>query len=254
MSKKKKLPGKNDATNGLVQGSDLSDIQGLKKPDQTAVQVNQDKNGVANLVIEPEVSDMIQIGAGDKLVVPREDIDVDLDGGTEIDLVKLQAKKIRKPGRREWIALHLSFELLARMLLYKSRPDDIETDYYYIDKALRGPINDELKNVRVVPYYSLKLKTFALWIVHVTLENSWYESLAELFKQPAEFFTKNAVRVMSDMDNKRYRVRFKPMASEVVWPTKATGELLGEALGSDHFIRSADHPIYRELIEGVELG
>jgi hypothetical protein len=212
-----------------------------------------DKNGAACPAIEPEVSDVIQVGAGGKLEVPREDLDVDLDDGTEIDLVNLQAKRIRKPGRREWIILHRGSELPTRMLLSKPRPDAIETDYYYIDKSLRGPIRDELKDVRVFTYYSLKAKEFALWIVNVTLDNSWYESLAQLFKQPGDFFTRYAIRVISDKDKGRYRVRYTPRSGEIVWPTKTTGELLAEALGSEHFIGSTDHPIYRELIEGTEL-
>ncbi|MBI3411319.1 MAG: hypothetical protein HY040_23540 [Planctomycetes bacterium] len=93
--------------------------------------------------IESEPADTIKVGAGGKLVVPREDLDADLDDGAEIDLVNLQAKKIRKPGRREWVVFKLGLELPTRMLLYKPRPDAIETDYYYVEKALRGPIRDE---------------------------------------------------------------------------------------------------------------
>jgi hypothetical protein len=50
--------------------------------------------------VEAEVSDQILVGAGGKLEVPREDPDVDLDDGAELDLLNLQAKKIRKSGRR----------------------------------------------------------------------------------------------------------------------------------------------------------
>jgi hypothetical protein len=87
----------------------------------------------------------------------------------------------------------------------------------------------------------------------VTVDNSWYESLVPLFGLPAEFFEANAVRVLSDKENSRYRVKHKPLPAPVTWPRKPTQELLGDALGLDRFITTPDHPIYRDLIEGVEL-
>jgi len=203
--------------------------------------------------IEPELAEPIIVGAGGKLIVPREDLDSDMDEGAEIDLVNLQAKKIRKPGRREWIRLNLGLELPTRLLLVKPRPDAIETDYYYVAKPLRGPIRDELKDVRVLPYYSVKARTVALWIVNVTPDNPWYQSVAQLLNQPADFLAGHVFLVMSDKANGRYRVRYKDADGEVTWPTKTTEELLGEALGPERFIDSADHPVYRELIEGTEL-
>lgn len=208
---------------------------------------------VAQPTIESEPKDAINVGAGGKLEVPREDLDVDLDDGAEIDLINLQSKKIRKPGRREWIILNRASEWVTRMLLHKERPDAIETEYYYVDKSLRDRIHDELKEVRFFPYYSLNAKTFALLPVHVTADNSWYECIAQLFKQPVEFFSQNAIRIMSDKANSRYRVKYKSADNKIVWPTKTTGELLGEAIGADKFIRSADHPIYRDLVDGLEL-
>jgi hypothetical protein len=56
--------------------------------------------------IEAEPADTIYVGAGGKLVVPREEIDDDLDDGDEIELVTRQTKKPRKPGRYEWIVLN----------------------------------------------------------------------------------------------------------------------------------------------------
>jgi hypothetical protein len=229
-----------EKSSGTVHPSERDGQQQITKPSKLAV-------------IAAEPPDTIHVGAGGKLEVPREDFDVDLDDGAELDLHELQAKKIRKPGRREWIALSLGSELPTRLLLHKQRPDSIETEYYFIDKALRGPIHDELKDVRVFAYYSFKAKAFALLIVHVTLQNSWYESISQLLKQPADFFKTNAIRIIPDKPNSRYRVRSKPLPTDVTWPTKSTGELLAEALGADHMITSPDHEIYRELIEGVEI-
>jgi hypothetical protein len=197
--------------------------------------------------------DEIRVGAGGTLVVPREDIGADLDAGDELDLVGMMTKKIRKPGRREWIALNPASELPTRMLLHKPNADGIEVEHYYVRRNLRGPIREELKDVRVFVYYSFTTRTHALWIVNVTLENSWYETLVPLFQKPAGFFAENAIRVISDKGNSRYRIRFKPMPAPVTWPAKTTEQLLGEAIGASRFIMSPDHPLYLDLIEGEDL-
>ena len=90
--------------------------------------------------------------------------------------------------------------------------------------------------------------------VNVTPGNSWYESLQELFRQPPEFFARRAVRVVADKENSRYKVLHKPTPRLVTGPARPTNELLGEALGEAGFIRSADHPVYRDLTEGEVLG
>lgn len=204
-------------------------------------------------VVKADANDRILVGAGGKLVVPREDITADTDLGEELDLKDLQTKKIRKPARREFIALNRTSELTTRLLIHKPKADGIEVEHYYIDSGLRSPIREELKEVRVFVYYSFVAHTYALWIVNVTIDNSWYESLQPLLAQPLPFFEKNAIRVISDKPNSRYRVRYKPLSEKVAWPTKSTEELLGEALGPERFINSTDHPIYRDLVDGIEL-
>jgi hypothetical protein len=222
---------------------DLADDRVLKVPNESAT---------ALPAIEAEPDGPIRVGAGGPLVVPREDLDADLDDSAEIDLLGGQPK-IRKPHRREWIALLPESELRTRLLLDKPETDGIQTDYYYVNKELRGPIHTELKAVRVFLYYSFSTKSFGLWVVKITSGNSWYESLNKLFMQPREFFANNAILVASDRTTSCYRVRVKPLPSAVTWPEKPTQELLGEALGADHFITAADHPIYQELIDGTEL-
>jgi hypothetical protein len=196
----------------------------------------------------------IHLGAGGPLVVPREDVGADIDGAGELDLAGMTAKKIRKPHRREWIALNPASELPTRLLLHKPKHDSIDVEYYYLDQALRGPIGDELKDVRVFVYFSFTTKAHALWIVNLTPGNSWYESLASLFQQSADFFAQNAIRVASDRGNSRYRAWSKPLPPRAAWPAKTTDLLLGEAIGASHFITTPEHPHYRDLIEGTELG
>jgi hypothetical protein len=204
--------------------------------------------------IEPEGPDDIRVGGGGKLSVPHEDFGDDLDDGTEMDLVSGQPLKVRRPHRREWFHLKRDSKLCTRLLVHKPNGDGIEEQYYYIDKPLRGPILAEVRDVVIHVYYSLATKNFGLWVVKVTPGNSWYESLHQLFRQPDAFFAENAIRVASDRDAARYRVKSKPSpVTSVAWPAKTTDELLGEALGEDHFIRSSKHPVYRDLLEGSEL-
>ena len=203
--------------------------------------------------VNAEPDEKIHVAAGGKLIVPREDLLAELDDGTEMDLVDGLPKKIRKPDRREWIVLNRASEFTIRLLIHKPKADGIEVEHYHIAMPLRDPIRDEFKSVRIFLYYSLKTKTYNLWVLNVTIDNTWYESLAQLFKQPSDFFEKNAIRIVSDKTNQRYRVKFKPFISEITWPTEEIGVLLAEALGRDRLITSPDHPLYRDLIEGTEL-
>ena len=73
------------------------------------------------------------------------------------------------------------------MLFHKADPGGYEEEHYFVDPALFGPIRDELKLARVFVCYSFTTRSHWLWVVKVTPENSWYESLASLFKQSREF-------------------------------------------------------------------
>lgn len=199
------------------------------------------------------VEEPIRVGAGGPMIVPREDIGADIDEGTELDLAGLLPLKIRKPGRREWIALNPGLVYPTRLLVHKSNPKDFDEEYYYVEDQLRGPIHDELKAVHIVVFYSFSMKENVLWIRKVTPGERWYESLVPLFQHPPEFFKENAIRIRSDMSRKQYRVSTKPVPGPVTWPSKTTGVLLGEKLGASGFITSPDHPLYRDLTEGTEL-
>ncbi len=227
---------------------------GNAPPNPPLPAIESDTVGQAEqLRVISEPTEIIKVGAGGILIVPREDIGTEIDGGVELDLVDLQRQKIRKPGRREWIALNRNSELPTRLLLHKPKADGIEIEHFYVAPGLRTPIRDELKEVRVFVYYSFTTHTHALWIVNVTADNSWYESLQRLFGSPLCFFNQNAIRIVSDKSNARYRCFHKPLPSQVVWPTRPTDMLLGEALGEEHFISSPDHSLYQDLIDGEEL-
>ena len=81
-------------------------------------------------------------------------------------------------------------------------------------------------------YYSFLTHSYNLWVIGVTIDNSWYESLQLLLTQPPSFFAENAIRVISDKPNGRYRIKFKSMPEPVAWPTKSTEEFLGKALSA----------------------
>jgi hypothetical protein len=196
--------------------------------------------------------DAILVGNGGPLVVPREDLAIDLDDGLDLDLGGLQTKKVRRPGRREWISLDPSRGLTTRLLPRPTGPNGLEVEHFFVAPDLRGPVREEIRDVVVYPFFSHSTRTFALWIVNVTPDNSWYESIAPLFQQPANFYAHHAFRVISDRPNGRYRVKYKPAPSPD-WPSQSTEALLGEALGPLKFIRSADHRVYQELLEGDDL-
>jgi hypothetical protein len=202
---------------------------------------------------ETELRPAITPGEIQKLVVPREDIGAGLVVSEELDVASLAKKKIRKPGRREWVRLHRSSEMTTRLLAHKPRPDSMDEEYYFVRHELRKPIQDELKNYRVFVFYGVSSKSFGLWMIPVTDGGSWYESLLPLLSQPSSFFDENEILVKSDKAASVYRVRFRPVTCEVEWLKQPTENLLGEALGDRGFIISADNPLYASLIGGQEL-
>jgi hypothetical protein len=218
------------------------------KTQSTSAQPHVQETDASPLAPEP-----INVGAGGPLIVPREDIYEGIEVGQELDLTSGQALKIRKPDRREWIVLDRESELPTHLLIHKEKPDSMDVEYYFVANELRAPIAEELKPCRIFRYYSIKSRTYALWVLHVNEGLDWYESIADLLHRGADFFSRHQIRVKSDRQNDRYRSFAMPLQRSVEWPQRQTAELLGEALGEHRFIRSADHPVYRELIEGEEL-
>ena len=49
-------------------------------------------------MIDSEPTDAIHVGAGGRLIVPREDLSAELDAGDEMDLASALAKKSRRPA------------------------------------------------------------------------------------------------------------------------------------------------------------
>ncbi len=205
------------------------------------------------LVVPSEEEERITPRAGGRLVVLREEVEDDFSAGEELDLTSGIAVAIRRPGPLEWFRLYRNLELPTKLVVWKPKPDAIDVEYYSVDKELRKEISNELKAVRVLPYFNLSANRYGLWIIKVTSGNSWYESLRSLLSIDNDFFETNQIRVVSEKDSARYRVKKKPLATLVNEPPKPTGEMLGEAIGEDHFIRDRSHRVYQSLTEGEEL-
>jgi hypothetical protein len=196
----------------------------------------------------------IKVGAGGKLVVPHEDFSSEFDVESELNVASSMVK-LRKPGRNEWAFYYLNKEISVKLLIHKKNPDGMDSEIYYVEHGLRSGLADELKTVRIIPYYSFSSKTIGLWPLNVNVGLSWYDSAAVLLRQSREFIEANVIRIVSDKANSRYQIRYKSIPTETTIPEleRETGELLGEALGEERFIRSVDHPLYRELTEGSSL-
>lgn len=201
----------------------------------------------------PREDDRITPGAGGRLIVPREKMEDDYSAGEELDLASGISEKPRKPDRHEWIRLFPDRGLPTRLLILRQPPKSMVEEYFYVVPELRGEIADELRRVRVIPYYSLSARCYCLWVMKLTDGNSWYESLQALIEQGEEFFGSRQIRVKSDKDKSRYHVKHKPLDRPVDAPPHPTEEMLGAAIGEDHFIRDRSHPVYQSLIEGEEL-
>jgi hypothetical protein len=203
----------------------------------------------------PAIADeKIDVGAGGILSIPREEIEYGDD--EEEEEVGGSLVRIRKPGRREYFIMGPARELPVRLLVHKPKgPDTMDEELYYVVPQLRKGIGDELKSARVFLCYSVTARQFWLWVVKVTIDNSWYSSLQDkLLRHPPEFFRAFEVRVKSDKDASCYRV-FKRTRSvqSIPWPDRPLNDLLAEALGASKIITSPDHPLYADLMSGEEV-
>ena len=181
--------------------------------------------------------------------------DLGLDGSRDLDFSAIQVAPIRRPARHEWFAIRPSLGLETRLLPRVTGPGGIDKEWYYVDYSIRGPIREEIREVIVYPYWSVLYRGLGLLVIGVNEGNSWYESLVPLFRQEAQFYDQHLFRLLSDRTSGKYKVKFKaaPVPSLYRWPDRPTEEFLGEALGEDHFITDASHPVFKELIEGQDL-
>jgi hypothetical protein len=201
----------------------------------------------------PVAATTIQPGSIKKLRVPMEDIAAGITPSEELDLSAEAKLKIGKPRGDEWIRLFRESELLTRLLVHKPNPNSFEEEHYYVDPALRDPIQDAMRDVRVIPFFAVRARAYRLWILKVTPGHSVYESVEPLFSLPSAFFTSHELLFKYDKTSTRYRIRKRETESTVECPSSPTEELLGEALGEDHFIHSVEHSLYRELTAGEAL-
>jgi hypothetical protein len=203
---------------------------------------------------DADEEDRIRPGAGGPARVPEDDDDDDDDDDDE-EVEGSGATKIGKPGKHDRVLFNPINWLPTKLIVDKPEKDSMDEVLYYVTKALRKKVRSELKKVIVLPFYSTRLKIFRLWVVKVTTDNSWYQSVQDkLLRQDAAFFEKNEFRIWADKKARGYRVKCRPKRSpDPVWPTLPTLQLLAEALGADHIIDSVNHEFYAELVSGDEV-
>ena len=189
------------------------------------------------------------------LVIPRASIADNADVGSDMDqeLNDLREKKLRKPHRRDWIVLNVESEYPVRVLIHKPQNDSLDTHYYYVAPELQGAIRDEMKLVRLFLYWSTMVKQFALWPINVTEGNSWYESIAPLFKKYDQtFFDGHEIKIIPSKEISRYKVKKCPIKEAVEWPSRSMEEIVSEAFGN-MLITQPSHEVYADLVAGELL-
>lgn len=202
----------------------------------------------------PEVPvEQIHVGAIKKLEVPEEDFTADAPGGEDVDFTTQTKPPIRKPEQYELFAVLPSRVLLTRLLAVKTGPGGIETSYYYVEPALRGPVFQGMRNVQVIPWWSFRDKRWYLWVLNYNPDGTWFGSLQPLLEQSADYYENAAFTVATDRERGRYSVRkHRAPSKSPADPGRTTRAMLGQALGPKGFIDSIDHPVYKRLTEGEE--
>ena len=184
------------------------------------------------------------------LIVPSVDVGVN-DLGTDVDFSSQMSLLIRKPSLYEWFFLYPQRVLTTRLLPLKVSAGAMETEWYFVDKSCLTPrVKAGLASVLVAPWYSDRDRLWYLWIVTIS-SSSWFRTAQPLFAQPAESYASTMFTIASDRKLSKYRVWVKPSEYPAPpAPPRPTGELLGEALGSDGWIRDLNHPVMKKLNVG----
>lgn len=195
----------------------------------------------------------ISVGQLEALEVPAEDVTASGPGGADVDFTLQMKPTIRRPDQFELFGLVPGLQLTTRLLSVRSTAGGIETTYYYVSEALRGPLFRSIRDVEVLPWWSFRDKKWNLWVVSYNPDSTWYASLQPLLQQSAEFYEGAAFTVVSDTSRARYCVRKHVAPGAFPAPGRPVTQLLGQAIGPANFISSVDHPVYQKLIAGEEV-
>lgn len=217
---------------------------------------SSDGEGIQSLTVPPDdYGRGINLGALHQLVVPEEDLGLDA-GGEDLDFSQQMLALVRRPDPQRWFALVEGYWMPTRLLAVASSTSEFGTDWYCVmDPAAKSAVRQYLKDVLVVPCYLVHAKVWTIWIIPVS-PTKWYGSVEPLFRQDPELYTSCVFRVLADRSHGCYHVKhelislLQPRCTMPSTPTRAVGELLGEALGDTRFIRSVSHPVVRDLTMG----
>lgn len=184
------------------------------------------------------------------LAIPHED-----DGGDTAASSALSGRgpiTIRRPDREDWVILNR--EAAIRVYLARVQvPERFDVEYFYVPKESREGLEHTLRPYHVVPYYSTLRRRCYLHVCSLDGENGWADSLHVLFNQPADWYAQHAVRVVSNREEAKYVVYFKPTAEKPNFPAEGTDVLLGEALGSGRIVTGPEHPKYGKILNTGEV-
>jgi hypothetical protein len=207
------------------------------------------------IIPKEQSEDHITPRAGGPLIIPKADLELDDEEEIEAAAEKLV---IANPSRNMWILLLSAIWCKVKLWKYQPESGDKPNQksqkpkWFYVDKPLQARVKSELCYAHVLPYLSTETGICRLWLIRVTVGNSWFESLhSKILCQSPEFFENYEICVQSrDSD---YRVMRRPRTHNHPWPDKPANELLTEALTPDYIITSETHPFYANLVAGEEV-
>lgn len=157
---------------------------------------------------------------------------------------------LRKPGPNEKVHLYRAGVQCVELLPIRQGVGTKEvTELYYVEEPLRDPIKIHIRIYCVLPFYSAPRQEWVLWPVPVSNTN-WYRSVQRMLLKSESFFAEHVITVSSDTLRGQYLIRGIRLTLQVPEMPGTTLDLLAEALGDDHFITTAEHPVYQSLIAG----
>jgi hypothetical protein len=174
----------------------------------------------------------------------RESFGEDISGiGSKEVLIRVP---VRRPKKSEFIRTHPDSNMQLAATVYSDR--DENEDVYFVTKEMRDKFDEgQLKAVRLQLTISRRGVLF-IWPLTLPLDGksmgrSWHESALKA----AEMAKDRWIRIVADKGLSGYRVHLaEGQIADPTWPQYSFGELL-EIAFEGRIIRSADHPVIRDL-------
>jgi hypothetical protein len=170
----------------------------------------------------------------------------------------LMTVSLGRPSPHGWVRVYPAHFLRTVLLAYKPHRDS-SPEYHYVIPELQGPLQKELKQVRVyLLSEAVPAGEFFLWIVGETEFSPYHNGMMRLLAKGPEFVKAHKFLFgRAELKQRSCPLSFKALGPDDPDPTppsRPISLLLPEALRRERIITTTSHPVYLSLTSGKVLG